>query len=292
MVRKKPVLGELISFKNTRGLDLDGILYQDDSNKTTIIHVHGSLGNFYQNEFLRLMARMYLDAGINLLSFNLAGHDGLAEGYRNDEEYEYIGGSAADFGECIYDIEGAINFSRQYTDHIILQGHSLGCDRVLYFLLSQVVDYDFILLGPCDSYQLHCVWIAPETVEQQIVRLKAQALQGNELDWLPISEYGIKQGEYWTYNIPVTRKALLAIMEGPPFQLIRMDSPAQFSLKQRALIYIGGNDVLQTASVETMFRYFEERIGEVKKVYIQNSDHNLIGGEHEIIKQIIEWTQA
>ena len=78
---------ELITFKSSAGLHLDGLLFQKDNYRKTIIHVHGSYGNFYQNHFLRLMARQYTDSGINFLSFNLAGHDGFGEGYRNAEDF-------------------------------------------------------------------------------------------------------------------------------------------------------------------------------------------------------------
>lgn len=262
----KKALGELVTFKNPMGLHLDGILYQDHINRGMIVHVHGSFGNFYQNHFIRLMARSYLDAGINFLSFNMSGHDGVAEGYRHKDNFEYVGGSLVDFIQGVYDIEGAVDFARQFTDRVILQGHSLGCDRILNFILTRSADHEFILLGPCDSYQLQAKWIAPETVEQQIARLKKETPVQSEFDWLPSREYGIKQDD-WTYPIPVTRKALLSIMEGPVFRLIRLGSPAQFKIDQRALVYIGGKDALQTASSEEMFRYLKERIRDVQRVY-------------------------
>ncbi|MDP3296004.1 MAG: hypothetical protein Q8N09_00150 [Thermodesulfovibrionia bacterium] len=283
------ILGELITFNNTQGLDLDGILYQNDTNKTTIIHIHGSLGNFYQNQFLRLMAKHYLNVGINLLSFNLGCHDGVGEGYLYENDFKYIGGSITDFSTCIFDIEGAINFTSQFSERIILQGHSLGCDRILHFLISQKKNYDFILLAPCDSYQLQANWIAPETVEAQIERLKAEAKSEDIFDWLPSREYGIR-GNGENYVIPITRKALLSIIQGPPYRLIRIGNPSKFSLKQRALIYIGGKDALQTEPSEVMFKYLEERIHDVTRVYVPQGAHSLEGCEYEVIEKIIKWT--
>jgi len=63
-------LGELVTFPSKNGLSLDGILCTERGNGTTVVHVHGSLGNFYQNKFVRVMARKYVDAGVNFLSFN------------------------------------------------------------------------------------------------------------------------------------------------------------------------------------------------------------------------------
>jgi len=284
------VFGELITCKSTKGLHLDGLLYQSDSNRITIVHVHGSFGNFYQNQFVRLMARRYMQAGINFFSFNLAGHDGFGEGYRNVDDFEYVGGGVSDFSECIADIEGAIVFAKDFSDRVVLQGHSLGCDRILHYLIKTHSRHDLILLSPCDSYQLQCNWIYPETVEQQISRLKNETTSA-KLDWLPLEEYGIKQGE-WTYPIPVTRAALLSIMEGPPFKLMNLSRPSEFYLDQRALVYIGGKDLLQTAPSDVMYGYLEKRIRDVRRAYFDEGDHNLAGCEGELIETILSWIRG
>jgi len=288
-VRRNKILGELVTFKNTQGLHLDGILYQKDTHKITIIHIHGSLGNFYQNQFLRLMAKMYQDNGINFLSFNLSAHDGLAEGFRNDE-FEYIGGTIVDFNECINDIEGALEFVKPFSERIILQGHSLGCDRTLHFLLNHSDKYDFILLSPCDSYQLQVKRVAPETVQEQIKRLKKE---GNldVFQLLPPNEYGVSQNDE-VYDIPITKKALLSIMEGPPYKLIRLGVQKKYFIDSKCLIYLGGQDPLQTAHRNDMFHYFKERVKEVTEVYIPEGDHDLSNCEKDVIKNIITWQNS
>ena len=289
MKRNSP-LGELVTFKSSAGLHLDGILYRREENVTTIIHVHGSYGNFYQNHFIRLMAESYLASQINLLSFNLAGHDGFGEGYRNMEDFEYVGGAVNDFGECVSDIAGAVAFVNDFSDRIILQGHSLGCDRILHYLVVRKSSLDFVLLSPCDSYQLQCNWIHPETVESQIARLKAEK-KTDEFDWLPTKEYGIKQGE-WTYVIPVTRRTALSIMEGPPFKLMNIAKPAEFYLDQKGLIYIGGRDLLQTVDSDKMYAYLEQRIRSVTRAYFAQGDHNLAGCENEVADRILQWFRS
>ena len=283
-------LGCLVTFPSSRGLLLDGILYHRPGHQTIILHVHGSLGNFYQNQFVRVMAQKYADAGMSFLSFNLANHDGVAEGYKKGDEFLYVGGSVADFGECVSDIQGAIDFARDLAPRIILQGHSLGCDRVLHFLVSTSAEYDFVLLAPCDSYELQRRWIAPETVEEQISRLKADAgTTAEALDWLPAREYGISQGDGWVYPIPVTRKALLSIMEGPVFKLIRIEHPARFWIKQNAFIYIGGFDALQTAASDKVFDYFEKRTKHVTRSFVREGDHMLRGCEDVVAEGIVDW---
>jgi hypothetical protein len=283
------ILGELVTVKSATGLDLDGILYHSDSSRTTIIHIHGSFGNFYQSRFVKVMARMYRDEGINLLSLNMASHDGLVEGYGNNDQFEYAGGAVADFSNCTADIEGALEFANGFSDRIILQGHSLGCDRVLQFLISRDAHNDFILLAPCDSYQLQANWLATETVEEQILRLKRETPRDPQFDWLPTGEYGLNCGLDWTYPIPITRRAFLSIAEGPPYRLMKITEPATFHLDQRALIYIGGQDALQVWPYEVMFNYLRERISDVQEVYVPRGDHVLDGCEHEVSERIIAW---
>ena len=58
------------------------------------------------------------------------------------------------FEECIQDIEGMVRFAKPFSNRIVLQGHSLGCDRVLHYLISSNRPFDFVLLSPCDSYKV------------------------------------------------------------------------------------------------------------------------------------------
>src|ERR1039457_7651208 len=110
MKARRPILGELVTFVNRRGLGISGILYGQRRGATTVIHVHGSFGNFYANNFVPLMARTYAQAGINFLSINTSGHDGIAEGDRKGE-LEYVGGGRSSFNECVPDIHAAVTFA-------------------------------------------------------------------------------------------------------------------------------------------------------------------------------------
>src|SRR6266545_5249133 len=228
-------LGELVTIQAEAGRQLDGIYYHVPVERATgtVIHVHGSFGNFYHNSFLRAMARVYQDAGLAFLSFNLSCHDGLAEGYVGVDDFEYVGGAVTGFRSSLADIDAAISLAKARLERpVVLQGHSLGCDRVLYYLSERTVRLDFVLLSPCDSYALQSRWMAPETVETQIERLQTgaptaatNAAAGLEsrylrtsveaLEWLPLREYGIRCGD-WSYPIPITRGALLEILTGPP----------------------------------------------------------------------------
>lgn len=286
-------LGELISFPNSEGLTVDGILFSAEHNDVTVVHLHGSLGNFYSHKFVRVFAGVALRENMNLLSINMSGHDGLAEGYFQDDRLPYVGGSVVEFEKCLPDIAGAVDFASSLTHRIILQGHSLGCDRILHFLNSTGRKFDCVLLAPCDSYQLQSRWLAPETVESQLQRLEdATASDTTELMWLPLKEYGIRQGPNWTYPIPISGRALLSIIKGPPFRLMRIDEPAQWHIASSAFVHVGGSDALQCGPPEVMFDYLESRFSSVEKLFMREADHMMAGYEVEVANKIAQWIRS
>jgi hypothetical protein len=290
-MRSRGPLGEWVTFQTASGLNLDGILYQPEtSGRTTLVHVHGSFGNFYQNQFVRVLAARCLERGVNLLSFNTSAHDGVAEGYGSGEDFRYVGGSLVTFGESVADIEAAVRFASGISECVVLQGHSLGCDRVVNYLLKAGTPHDCILLAPCDSYRLQANLRQPETVEHQIARLRKDDVPGEVFPWLPVTEYGIRAGEGWTYPNPITRTALLSILEGPPFQLFRFDGlEKEWRLPQRALICVGGRDALQTTSAETVFQFFRHRFESIDEVLLAEGDHMMKGSESVVSDRIICW---
>ena len=280
--------GKLVSFETTRGLILDGMLCEAQGASGTVVHVHGSYGNFYQNPFVRILASVYTECGLNFLSFNLAAHDGIAEGYGRDEEFAYVGGAVVAFDTCVDDIAGAVRFAEATCERVVLQGHSLGCDRVLQYMLSTGDVREFVLLCPCDSYELHNQWLQMETVEQQRLRLGKSGRDGDGIKLVAGREYGLRRDD-WTYEIPITRRALLSIVDGAPARLIRPGGSKAYYLDAACAVYLGGEDPLLTVDMEVMFRYFEERVRAVRRVYVKNGDHLLSKCAENVGRAVADW---
>ena len=74
------VQGWLNTITTCGGWVLDGIEFRPKTAKAVVVHVHGSLGNFYHQPFLKEFARDWNKRGIALISYNLRSHDGIAEG--------------------------------------------------------------------------------------------------------------------------------------------------------------------------------------------------------------------
>lgn len=283
------VKSRLVSFTTPDGLEMKGYLAIPDDSCSTIIHFHGSCGNFYENDFLPFMAQNYSAAGISFLTVNNRGHDCMAEVYRN-KKLEYIGGNHESLEECVLDIQGAIEFAKQTVGgKIILQGHSLGCLKVLIYLVQVEEAYDFILLSPSDSFQLQANYIYPETIEMQIERIK-EHYADNTTVMLPNKEFGIKEGDV-NYFIPTTAKNLISLFGGSQARLLSYKNPQNYFINSHALIYCGGEDRLQTETMDDVKRFFTQRTLDSSYIYHKGGDHHFHGYENDVTNQIANWAR-
>jgi len=278
--------GRIIGYSATDGLLMKGYLARASQNYATVIHIHGSCGNFYENEFLPVMAEVYTKNGINFLSINTRGHDCIAEAYKNGK-LVYIGGAYEIVEESNYDIEGAIQFAYRLGSKIVLQGHSSGCHKILYYLVQSKTNSDFILLSPTDPYILQREYVYPENVEDQLKRIKRE--YADRLDvLLPSKEHGCR-AKGVEYSIPITARALIAFLEGPGIRVVRYEDPVDYFLESRALIYYGGADPLWTKDPEYVHRFFVQRIRDVRFFFLEKGDHHFRGFENEVAEAIVRW---
>ena len=244
------------------GQILDGILYEAEESIATVVHVHGSLGNFYHQRFVSVFAERLTREGVNLLSCNMRTHDGIAEGYDTEEVMEYVGGSIAPFETCVEDILGAVRWCREVGRPVYLQGHSLGCDRVLHYLESAEVELPAILLSPCDSLQLQREWLGEEKFKEQQAALQREdeglaGSQGMRWTWAPRDAYGLKGEDGWTYEIPITAKVLKSILLGPVGRILAIGKGSEEMSRADALAYLGRRDPIRGASLEAMKAHLE-----------------------------------
>ncbi|MBQ3182203.1 MAG: hypothetical protein IJB57_00905 [Clostridia bacterium] len=300
-------LGKLVSFKAKNDYEIIGILFQKSSfndtsikkhvNNRIVVHIHGSLGNFYQNKFIWYMSKIYCENGIDFLSINLSAHDGLAEGYFGTK-MKYVGGSVANYEDSQLDIDAALEFvnSLGYKD-ILLQGHSLGCDKIIEYSLKFPHTYDLILLSPTDSYAIHSRWISPETIDEQINRLETSMFEKNKmiceddnLDWANYNDYGAKGTDLdWVYKIPVTKRTLLSILRGSAFTNLNMELSPEFYIDINVFAFLGKKDGLLFCPNYKMAEYLNNKFKTFTSVLDLEADHDLIGVEKELTDRIVKW---
>jgi pimeloyl-ACP methyl ester carboxylesterase len=110
---------------------------------------------------------------------------------------------------------------------------------------------------------------------------------------LSTDEYGIRTGGT-SYPIPVTKESLLGLIEGPAFDVMRLDVAWRGDQADvPTLICLGENDPYLTVPPETMARAIAERAGsDVSLEVIPDSDHHFHGSESAMVERIIAWSAA
>lgn len=278
----------IVKFNSRRNRILAGVLYSNSDNpEKVIIHVHGSYGNFYNNSFIHVFAERLNKLNIAVLSFNLTCHDGFSEGFFTNGDFEYVGGAVSVFDESEIDIGGAIDFinSLYKNAEIILQGHSLGCDRIIQYLVKSEEKYRFSLFSPCDSYELYKRWLKNEDVKKNINRISKKYNCG---EWLEESEYGINNnGE--EYILPIKKETFISIVTGAPFYYLNYMLDPPFYIESKCFICLCGNDQLQTYSSEEWFSYLKKHFYNSSEYYFENADHDLIPCYNEIYEMYQKW---
>ena len=289
MIVGQSAQGTLLSVVNAAGLVLDGIVFSPPDPRLAIVHVHGSLGNFYQQPFIRVFANRLAPHGIAVLSFNLTGHDGVSEGYTLDREMRYVGGSLSKFETCLDDLDALLRFAGSICPQVVLQGHSLGCDRVLFYTQRRAARVPLILLSPCDSHHLQEMWLEGGPISEQVARLLSGSDADDQVDLVPGSEYGVTGPDGWTYSIPISRAALLSIIDGPPFQILRVDSSAQAVSNAPAFVYMGTEDPIRGAPLDEMTAHVRRLVPFARVFTVEHGGHSFEGYEETVANAISAW---
>jgi pimeloyl-ACP methyl ester carboxylesterase len=153
--------GEFCRVLTPDGLELQGFLAQPGGGPadTSVLHVHGLAGNFYENRFVDDVANAVTSAGLNFLTVNNRGHDYISDFIVEQPDGKtgsvQIGGIFEIFEDCLRDIAAWADFLRSRgSKRIILEGHSHGALKVTYYYY-RTGDPDIagvVLLSPSDDF--------------------------------------------------------------------------------------------------------------------------------------------
>jgi pimeloyl-ACP methyl ester carboxylesterase len=107
---------------------LYGLFIPAENSKILFLHTHGTASNFYEEYFVEVLAKDLNKNGISLLSVNNRG----AGAY---DPWQKIGAAVEKFEDCLTDLDAWVEFAlAKGFEKIILSGHSLGTEKVVYYL--------------------------------------------------------------------------------------------------------------------------------------------------------------
>jgi pimeloyl-ACP methyl ester carboxylesterase len=139
----------IVEVETSDKIPLFGLYLEAKNSKKILINIHGTASNFFENYYMTSLSESLLKKGISILSTNNRGASVM-------QVYPLAGAAIEHFEDCLKDIDVWIEFvlSKGYNE-IILQGHSLGSEKVVYYMnkgkyREKIVK--IILLGPADSW--------------------------------------------------------------------------------------------------------------------------------------------
>lgn len=172
------------------GTVLQGVLFPASSQaKTVVIAIAGIHGNFYSNPFYYNIGETLSNAGIDFIYAQTRNAFGKIQEINTlTGEPEIIGSFNEDFAKTIEDLTAYIDFAeRQGYENIVLAGHSLGANKVIYYL-SETQDQrvsKYLLLSPANVTHL-----TNFVSEQERAYISQQVANGNGEKVLPFELFG------------------------------------------------------------------------------------------------------
>lgn len=291
--------GELVKTITSDGLELKGF-FSDQKSEIAILHIHGTAGDFYNHEFVEREVEMLAKKDVSFLSVNTRGHDVYADIKKHVNgkiEWVQIGGGFEKFEDCIYDIEAWINFAIiRGAKKIILQGHSLGPQKILYYQSikknSHVIGQ--IFLSPCNDAGLALMKHGKKKyleINKKILKI-IKGSQKNDLlpqdlaivcpmSAVAYSGYLIEEGVgvLNPYHSPQSKKWKM-------FE----------NIKKPLLIIIGEKDIYINGScrennLDYIILLLKEKTKKVLSTIkvVKNGNHSYVGTELALIKIIKNW---
>lgn len=187
---------KLVRFCATDNVELDGILHQSEKNDgRVILAVHEMTSNCFKQRD-EIIAKYANEAGIDFFGFNNRGSEIVKYIIRKQdgENHKELGGTAyEDVLDGYYDIKGAIiQLIKLGYSKIYLQGHSLGCTKIVY-TYNRLKDEESELLKCIKGVILLSLVDIPLTLKSFLANKFDKYLnlaenrerEGNELELMP-----------------------------------------------------------------------------------------------------------
>lgn len=277
---------DFVRFKATDNVELQGWL-NNENGDLAVIHIHGMSGNGYENYFLDNLRSMYARNNVSLFTIDTRGR-GIISDFRQVDGWKHGGSCFEIFEESAHDIRGAIEYLKTVgKNRFILEGHSLGCTKVVNFILNEDVAgvERVILLAPTDM----AGWANTDPKNQEYLAKAKQLVSEGKGEELVASQC-------WLDNTPISAQTYPTICEtGSSADIYgeRESGALLGRIELPLLIPYGTEDIGITRIDGTMDKWLE-RVNRIKNSntqikVVEGSTHGFRGYESELAKIIEEF---
>jgi len=270
----------IVSVNASDKLELHGILLESKKKDSIIINIHGTADNFYDNEFIREIAKKVEAQNISMLSVNNRGTYGL-------DVYQKVGATIEIFEKCVIDINTWITYALKiWYKNIILQWHSLGTEKVVYYMNKWKYKNKvkaIILLAFADSFGT-----------------QQQFLKQAKVDFMSEAKSLVKQKKWyrfltrkWLAHAGVLPKSAESYINffSPNSQLslalpLRQWKDLQFykNIKIPILGVIGDQEEYTVIPIKKAIELLKKENDQAKIYQLKNCDHDFTGKAKQLAK--------
>lgn len=284
--------GTIVRITTKDRLELHGLLFEPSKRTTNaLVHVHGWVGNFYENKFIDYITREAISRGFAFLTFNNRGAGIINDFIKREKtkiEYIRIGGSLEEFEDCVLDIKAAVNFlSEKGYKKIILQGHSLGCQKITFYKYKtrdQRIK-SLILLAPVDD-----------------IPFTKRRLKNNYAKALDVAKEMVKKSKSnnpvpkWVAFYPLLNaKMFLSVADPKSASGKIFDYSGELeeikNMNCPILAIFGSNDEYQS-NPDGKLKILKENVEDCDIKLVQGAGHGFVGFEGELSKLIGNWLKS
>ena len=148
------------------GLRLPMLHFESNKKDICVICIHGMCGTIIDNYFATVWGKLLVKNDIGFIYEHNRGHSIENDIVMKDGSFKRCGCMYEIFEDCIYDIDLAIQTAKEKGyKRIILLGHSLGCNKVIYYYYKKHPNIlGMILASAPDMIESHLL-IEPEYEE-------------------------------------------------------------------------------------------------------------------------------
>jgi len=261
---------ELVRIKTEDGITLAGVLYrpQQTEIRAGLVMVHGYGGNFY-TDIMSFLPQYLAARAMAALAINMRDHD--------------LGPKRDRFEESRLDIAAAVDeLARRSIRPIFLYGHSMGTNRVLYYLAatgdSRVAGA--VLTGPPGNlFQWNARIFGREAASRALLEAQQLVAAGRGDQWMVV-DLGPLGKALYTANHVVSLRGPSSVSD--PFRNIAQ-------VARPILIVHGLADRLADPAVADQLRRSAPAAEQVTVILIPGAEHSFRDHEKALEEAVYAW---